>query len=89
MFIPMAHQRAFAQRWETAQRILNLSGCGTGKTGACIHAIQENWPQARVLVLGPLSILRPAWGGDLNAFWPQTEYDIAYAKNRRKVFGNT
>ena len=89
MFIPMAHQRAFAQRWGTAQRILNLSGCGTGKTGACIHAIQENWPQARVLVLGPLSILRPAWGGDLNAFWPQTEYDIAYAKNRRKVFGNT
>lgn len=86
MFVPMTHQRTFAQRWGEAQRILNLSGCGTGKTGACIHAVQQNWPKARVLVLGPLSILRPAWGGDLSDFWPQSKFDIAYAKNRRKVF---
>ena len=86
MFIPMEHQKEFADLWGKSQRMLNLSGCGTGKTGGCIHAVQTNWAKARILVIGPLSILRPAWGGDLAKFWPETTVDIAYAKVRTKVF---
>lgn len=90
MFQPFKHQREFADFWYEKGRVLNLSGCGTGKTGAVIHFVKTYFPGARVLVLGPLSILRPAWGGDLDSFWPQTTWDIAYAKNRAKVFeGNS
>jgi len=85
-FTPMAHQKQFAELWGRNQRMLNTSGCGTGKTGACILAVEQNWAGARVLVLGPLSILQPAWGGDLAKFAPEATVAIAYAKNRREVF---
>ena len=88
-YTPMKHQVAFGKLWSSIHRVLNLDGCGTGKTMSCIHAVKEYWPNARVLVLAPLSILRSAWGGDLDKFWPETTWDIAYAKNRAKVFGNT
>ncbi|MBM7454514.1 SNF2 family DNA or RNA helicase [Oceanisphaera litoralis] len=82
---PMAHQRAFAERWAATGRLLNFSGCGTGKTASCILTIEQYWPGARVLVLGPLSILKPAWGGDLDRFVPGSRWEIAYAKNREQV----
>lgn len=66
--------------------MLNFSGCGTGKTLTCIHAVKSYWPGARVLVLAPLTILEPAWKKDLAFGWPQATVEIAYAKNREKVF---
>lgn len=88
-FVPMKHQEQFADDWGVTQRILNFSGCGTGKTGSCVRGVQKNWKEARVLVFGPLSILKPAWLNDLEKFWPESTYDIAYAKNRRKIFERT
>lgn len=82
----MQHQVEFGKLWGEKERILNLSGCGTGKTLSVIDAVKTVWPDARVLVLAPLSILRSAWGGDLNKFWPESQWGIAYAKNRKKVF---
>jgi SNF2 family DNA or RNA helicase len=82
----MAHQKDFSDQWLNTPRILNFSGCGTGKTLSVIHTIKAHLPDARVLVLAPLSILRPAWGGDLDKFWPEAEYAIAYAKDREKKF---
>lgn len=83
---PFAHQKEFANIWSEQNRILNFSGCGTGKSNSVIHTVQAYWPKARVLVLGPLSILGPAWGGDLDDFAPDMDYGVAYAKNRKKVF---
>lgn len=85
-FTPFAHQKEFADIWSEQNRMLNFSGCGVGKTGAVIHAVQKHWKDARVLVLGPLSILEPAWGGDLKAFSPAASYGVAYAKNRKQIF---
>ncbi len=83
----MKHQVEFGQLWHEMDNILNLSGCGTGKTLSVIDAVKTYWPNAKVLVLAPLSILRTAWGGDLDKFWPESKYGVAYARNRKKVFG--
>ncbi|MGR5253613.1 SNF2-related protein [Vibrio astriarenae] len=85
MFTPFAHQQEFSDFWAEREKVLNLSGCGTGKTLACIHTVREHWPDARVLVIAPLSILRTAWGNDLNFGWYDVTWDIAYSRNREKV----
>lgn len=85
-FKPFDHQVETADMWFKSKRILDFSGCGTGKTLSCIHAVKKYWPEARVLVLAPLSILEPAWKKDLDFGWPEAKVGIAYAKNRDKVF---
>lgn len=87
-FEPFSHQETFANLWGQNERVLNFDGCGTGKTLACIHAVKTYWPDARVLVLAPLSILTPAWGKDLRFGWPETTYAIASgsATKKRKAF---
>ena len=90
VFEPFAHQETFANLWGREERVLNFDGCGTGKTLACIHAVKTYWPEARVLVLAPLSILTPAWGKDLRFGWPETTYAIAAgtaAKKRKAITG--
>lgn len=88
VFAPFATQSAFANFWGQREQVLNFSGCGTGKTLACIHSVKTYWPGARVLVLAPLSILKPAWGEDLDFGWPETTYAIASgtAAKKRKAF---
>lgn len=85
-FVPFEHQREAAELWHDRGRMLDFSGCGTGKTLSCIHAVKTYWPDARVLVLGPLSILEPAWLKDIQFGWPETTAEVAYARNREKVF---
>jgi SNF2 family DNA or RNA helicase len=84
-FKPFAHQETFANMWGQKSRVLNFDGCGTGKTLACIHAVKTYWPGARVLVLAPLSILRPAWEKDLKFGWPMTTVDVADKSSLRKT----
>lgn len=38
------------------------------------------------MVLAPKSILQPAWGDDVDKFFPGTSYMCAYATNRKKAF---
>lgn len=67
---------------------LNTSDCGTGKTGGVIMylaKLKDAGELPPVLVLGPLSILQPAWGNDINSFAAGLTYSICYAKNRRKA----
>ena len=85
-FTPFKHQEEGAQMWHDKGRMLDFSGCGTGKTLSCIHAVKTYWPDARVLVLAPLSILEPAWQKDLAFGWPETTVEVAYSRNRDKVF---
>lgn len=67
-------------------RALDLSDCGTGKTRVEIEEIRQSKDHGKTLVLAPKSILRPAWGEDLDAFAPELAYSIAYAERRKAAF---
>lgn len=84
-FKPRDHQVRFAELWGSKGRVLNFDGCGTGKTLACIHAVKTFWPDKRVLVLAPLSVVQPAWGEDLKFGWPQTTISIATGSKPSKL----
>ncbi len=68
-------------------RVLDLSDPGTGKTRPALGAYIErlNRGGKRCLVLAPKSILQPAWGDEIDKFFPGVRYDIAYATNRKKT----
>lgn len=92
-FKPFKHQtysaEFYGKMFEEWQGVLNTSDCGTGKTGGVIlflARLKDRGQLPPVLVLGPLSILEPAWAGDIDNFAPGLTYSIAYAKNRKKAF---
>lgn len=87
-YTPMSHQTAFSWFWYYNDKVLNFDACGTGKTLSVIHTVKTHWEDARVLVLCPLSIMRPAWAGDLDKFWPECDYGLAYVAKRSRVFNN-
>lgn len=68
-----------------------LNDPGTGKTRSLLHAFNRHKmevnPQAVLLVIGPLSILQPAWAGDIEKFYPHLTYSLCYAKTRKRAFG--
>jgi hypothetical protein len=64
-----AHQEAMAQFAVDHDRIMNHSDPGTGKTiGTLSGYLRRRAGQRakRMLVVAPLSILKPAWGDDIN-----------------------
>lgn len=69
-------------------RVFDASDPGTGKTRPAIGAWVERRSQGgkKSLVLAPKSILQPAWGNEVDKFFPGTGYMIAYATNRAKAF---
>lgn len=66
-----------------------LNDPGTGKTRTVLEAFlrhkQDN-PDAAMCVIAPLSILEPAWVGDIKKFTPTLRFSVAYAKNRKAAF---
>jgi hypothetical protein len=66
--------------------VLNMSDCGTGKTRGVLDFLcdlkmsEHGLPP--VLVLAPLSILEPAWGGDISTWTPNLTFEPCYAKKR-------
>jgi SNF2 family DNA or RNA helicase len=68
-------------------RVFDASDPGTGKTRPAIGAFAERRKNGggKSLVLAPKSILQPAWGDDIDKFFPGTGYVIAYATNRAKA----
>lgn len=67
-------------------KTLNFSDPGTGKTRTCIEVIKQRKTEGRTLVLCPKSIMRPAWGNDLDRFAPELSYSIADATHRAEGF---
>lgn len=69
-------------------RVFDLSDPGTGKTRPALGAFIERRAAGgkKCLVLAPKSILQPAWGDDIDKFFPGTSYMVAYASNRKKAF---
>jgi len=89
---PMTPPPLYAHQIEDVAHILknpktlNFSSPGTGKTRTCIEAIRARKNEGRTLVLCPKSIMRPAWGNDLDRFAPEISYSIADASHRAEGF---
>jgi hypothetical protein len=85
-----AHQQAMADFAATNELVLNTSDPGTGKTRGTLMGFEERHKQLqarRLLVVAPLSILRPSWGDDIERF-TAFRYAIAMqpAKKRLQAF---
>jgi len=81
------HQKATLDLLDKEDRVLDLSDPGTGKTRPALGAYIKRLSNGgkRCLVLAPKSILQPAWGDDIDKFFPGVAYDVAYATVRKKM----
>lgn len=87
------HQRVMAQWGSERNVVLNTSDPGTGKTRGSLEAYMlrvEAKKARRLLVVAPLSILKTAWGDDIEEFTP-FKFTIAHGdeKKRRAAFGSS
>jgi len=80
------HQKLTSEFLQRTPRGFITSDPGTGKTSSCLDAVLaaiEEDPETRVLVLAPLSILEPAWGGDIRKF-TDLSYRIAHGTPKKR-----
>lgn len=84
----MNHQQACSRFWRQQPRSFNNSDPGTGKTIASIDAFAKTPGAKRMLVLAPLSILRPAWGSDIDKMDLGMRWAVAHGspKKRQEAF---
>jgi len=84
------HQQQTVDFLADNPRALITSDPGTGKTRSVLEhyaQVKKSDPKTgRMLVLAPLSILKPSWADDIAEFTPQISAVVAYAKNREKAF---
>lgn len=79
---PFKHQAEDTAFCLANPQVYNASDPGTGKTRTTIDAInQGGW---RTLVVAPKSILKAAWGNDIERFAPNLSYSILDAAGRSK-----
>lgn len=81
-----------ADFWASKTRIFNNSDPGTGKTLASLEGYKRSM-RGRLLVVAPLSILRPSWGDDIDKFMPGFTWAVAHgtgniANKRRDAFNS-
>jgi len=76
--------------YRTHPRVLNLSDAGTGKTRATLDgwvALKKEYGDlGRLLVLAPLSILKPAWADDCAYWTPGLSTTLAYHHCRDEAY---
>ena len=82
------HQDVTAAFVARTPRCFITSDPGTGKTRAVLEGLLRKKGGGRILVLAPLSILQPAWGDDIEKFFPGLNYVIAHGtpKKRKEAF---
>ena len=72
-------------------RTFVTSDPGTGKTVSVLTAydtLRKQGKVNRMLVVAPLSILQPAWGDDIEKFYPHLSYGLSVAGKRDKAFAD-
>jgi SNF2 family DNA or RNA helicase len=80
------HQEFTQAKFSRTQEGYDMSDPGTGKTVTHI-GLYNNRPSAqRCLVLCPKTLMRSAWGDDIDQYFPHLTYSIADAKNRFGAF---
>lgn len=85
-FKPWHHQTYTANKFAGTRIGLDLSDPGTGKTGSHLHIYGQRPHRGRALVVAPMTLMRAAWGADIDKFFPELTYTIADAKNRFEAF---
>jgi len=82
------HQNKTLALLREQDRFFDTSDPGTAKTRPALAAFIERRTAGgkKCLVLAPKSILQPAWGNEIDKFFPGTSYMVAYATNRKKAF---
>ncbi len=83
-----AHQKASLKVYKSQARVFDASDPGTGKTRVALHAWYERRAEGGgcMLVLAPRTLLRAAWGTDIEEYFPGVRYSIARAENRDAAF---
>lgn len=84
-----AHQEANVQFKLAHPRMFDGSDPGTGKSRATLEAfsrLKKAGLADHMLVLAPLSILRPSWAADCARFTPHLLCSVATAKEKDKAF---
>lgn len=82
------HQAETVQLLEREPFVFDMSDPGTGKTRPALEAFwkRRQAGSGPLVVLAPKSILKPAWGNEIDTFFPGMTYMIATAANRAKAF---
>jgi SNF2 family DNA or RNA helicase len=80
-----AHQDQSVEFFTRTPRAFDLSDPGTGKTRVHIERYAGDG-QGRMLVLCPLTLMKAAWGEDIETFAPGINYTLAYAECREEAF---
>ena len=65
---------------------LDTSDPGTGKTRGHLEVFAERPRPKRLLVVCPKTLMKSAWGNDIDTFTPQLTYSLAYAGKREQAF---
>ena len=84
-----AHQEANAAFKAANRVVLDGSDPGTGKSRATLEAfsrLKADDLADYMLVIAPLSILRPSWAADCARFTPHLTYSVATAKEKARAF---
>lgn len=78
------HQGKTADKAGDCPGFFDMSDAGTGKTRAHLEDFRRRG--GRFLVVAPKSVLQPAWGNDIDKYFPGMTYAVANANNREKAF---
>lgn len=85
---PWKHQRVTRKLLNKEPRVFDMSDPGTGKTRVHLEA----WAARRkkgggtLLVIAPKTLLKSAWGNEIEEYISKHTYSIARATNRDKAF---
>jgi SNF2 family DNA or RNA helicase len=80
------HQERNVQFILETPRVFNASDPGTGKTRTALEAMKRRGSSKRKLIICPRTIMRAAWGEDIQKFVPELSYAIATAQHRVEAF---
>jgi SNF2 family DNA or RNA helicase len=87
-YSPMSHQRETAAFMTTHRRALCLNSPGTGKSLSSLWAadyLLTTGAVKRVLIIAPLSTLKPVWGTEIVRHLPYRRFAIATGNRARKL----
>lgn len=80
------HQKYTVDKFRSLKGGLDMSDPGTGKTSAALALYAQRPGRGRALVLCPSTLMESAWANDIDKFYPQLTYTLAYANTRFEAF---
>lgn len=87
-FSPMEHQKATASFMTTHKRCLCLNAPGTGKSISSIWAadyLLTRGEAKKVLIIAPLSTLKPVWGSELKNHLPHRQFVLCVGTKAKRL----